>query len=137
MDIYGPGVMHTPVMADLIVKEEKVEATTESGGKTMDELKQEALQSAITKSNADVLVEPRYSTETKNGRTSVTVKGFPANYKNFRSATPSDTALLKIGFLQKAENASPNPIRKKSSAGLVITMVALAIGLLIATSSIE
>src|ERR1039458_322350 len=85
MDIYGSGVIQKPVVVDLDVKEAKVTGTsTETQGKAIDMIKQEAVADAIKKASADILVEPTFETITSNGKITVTVTGFPGTYKNFR-----------------------------------------------------
>lgn len=58
----------------------------------------------ILQAKADVLVEPRFTFEQgQAGRNSrkLTVTGYPATFKNFRSATPADFELLKSAELSQ------------------------------------
>src|SRR5688500_13907930 len=91
MDIYGPGVIQNPVVVDLKVDETKVFGTaTESQSNTLLSVKQKALIDAMKKSGADVIVEPVFETETKKGKTTATVSGYPAVYTNFRPIEAED-----------------------------------------------
>ncbi|MBK8947872.1 MAG: hypothetical protein IPM68_03145 [Flavobacteriales bacterium] len=83
MDIYGPGVIHHPVLVDLDVKETKVTGSTTIINSSSEENgKRLAVIEALKDSGADVLVQPVYQIETKGSRTTYTVTGFPATYKN-------------------------------------------------------
>lgn len=49
----------------------------------------------LQKCGADVLLEPQYIfTKNSFGERKIVVTGFPAKYKNFRTATPADAPLL-------------------------------------------
>ncbi len=102
LDIYGAGVVQNPVLVDLDVKDTKVEGKAEGSSSSIEAVKQDAVADAIEKANADVLVEPKYKTETSNGKTIATVTGFPATYKNFRPIREEDIKLLEAGITQKA-----------------------------------
>ncbi|HNW75073.1 MAG TPA: hypothetical protein PKN44_15695 [Bacteroidales bacterium] len=120
IDIYGSGVIHKPVIADLEVSEDKVTGTaTGKSGLGLTEIKKLAVVDAVNKVGADILVEPKFITETKNGWTTATVNGFPANYRNFRSIQAEDVELLKVGVLQKANVYVPSEERKKGRRFLV------------------
>lgn len=125
MDIYGSGVIQKPVVVDLIVSEDKVTGSaTEVQSRTLESVKQKAVVDAIKKSGADVLVEPAFETETKKGKTTATVTGFPGTYKNFRPIEQADFPLLEAGVLQKAEVYIPSAeVQKKSSAAAIIASV--------------
>jgi hypothetical protein len=134
MDIYGAGVIQTPVLVDLDVKDTKVTGTaTAVQGKSLEPVKQDAVADALKKSNADVLVEPKFETETSGGRITATVTGFPATYKNFRTIKADDVPLLKVGVTQKADVAQPATIgNKKGAATGVIVGSLLGLVLIIA-----
>lgn len=103
LDVYGT-VMHIPVVADLDVKQTKVSATVEFQGKEASEaIKNKVIGEALKISNADILIEPSFDIETKGSSSKITVKGFPATYKNFRNASPGDVELLKAGVIQKSD----------------------------------
>jgi len=102
LDIHGAGVVQNPVLVDLEVKETKVTGTAEGWNSSLEALKQNAIADAIAKTEADVLVDPKYQTETSNERITVTVTGFPATYKNFRPMKEEDIKLLEAGITQKA-----------------------------------
>ncbi|MBL7985507.1 MAG: hypothetical protein JNM91_10935 [Flavobacteriales bacterium] len=135
LEIYGPGVIHSPVIADLDVKEEKVTGTAVGSSASLSTVKNLALVDAIKKANADVLVSPSFELETKGRSTTATVTGFPANYRNFRSATPADSLLVKAGYMHRVNTAvvDDSPARKGKGGGVAIAVVlvlaALVIGL--------
>ncbi|GAA4517230.1 hypothetical protein [Sphingobacterium thermophilum] len=105
MDIIGPGVIHVPVLADLEVQPNKQQLTrTYTKVITMEMAKNNVIRDLIKQHNADVLIEPTFESETKSGATTITVKGWPATYKNFRQITKEDVAILEVAphYLQKA-----------------------------------
>jgi hypothetical protein len=109
IDIYHTGIIQKPVVVDLDVKETKVSgiATENSESASIETVKQEAIVDAVKKANADILVEPMFTTETIGEKITVTVSGFPANYKNFRSIKHEDLELLNTGNLQKVKVYEP------------------------------
>jgi DNA/RNA endonuclease YhcR with UshA esterase domain len=124
-DINGAGVIQKPVIVDMEVKEEKVFGTSNGKGKQItDDLKNQAIADAVKKSNADVLIEPRFETDIKGRRITVTVTGFPANYKNFRPIKQEDVELLKASKVQQVETS--RALHVKSKGGRVV--LALGIG---------
>ncbi len=137
MGIYGAGVMHLPVVADLDVKNEKVEGVATVKTSSVEIAKQAALHDAITKSGADVLVEPSYDIQIKGDKITVKVTGFPANYKNFRQMKPQDTTLIKAGVIQKPKvekaqgyTVQPDKVLKKVFLG-TLTAVGLIVGMVL------
>ncbi len=119
LDIYGSGVMHIPVVADLKVQQQKVSATIVTDeGVVSESAKQKAIAEAIEKANADILVEPNFKTKTEGSMVTITVTGFPATYKNFRNATQTDVDLLRVGILQESEKAEGGKESKKSKGWL-------------------
>jgi len=125
-DIYGTGVIQKPVLVDMDVKEEKVTATINARGKKVnDDLKNQVLAEAIKKSNADVLVEPRFETDVKGRKITVTVTGFPATYKNFHTIKQDEVELLKLGKVKEVETM--DGIQTKSKAGKVVLFLGLGI----------
>ena len=136
LDIYGSGVMHTPVIADLEVRDTKISGTkTGSTSNALHLLKLEAVATALRTASADVLVEPSYQIETTGSKVTVTATGFPANYKNFRKMTVADTVLVKPVLLMRAQSVDPVPAKKKrkgagvlAGIGAAAAVVALAAG---------
>lgn len=110
MDIVGPGVIHKPIVVDLDVNQVKsVSTSTFSGIESMQNAKNDVVRQLLKEHNADVLVEPTFETESKNGKTQLTVKGWPATYKNFRPIEEKDLKFLEVrpNYLQKAETYQP------------------------------
>lgn len=137
MDIYGSGVIQKPVVADLVVQQERVTGNATGYNQQIEIIKQKAVSDALQKSSSDVLIEPRFETETKNGRTVAIVTGYPATYSNFRPIVAEDVPLLQAGILQKAEVYTPSSTsQKKSSAGAIIG-IALLVGLVAAMTQIS
>ncbi len=102
-DIYGNGIMYKPVVADLEVRPTKVTASVEDKNVSEARLKKSALFKAMEQANADLIVEPIYIIEKNDRDIKVTVKGYPAVYKNFRTIQKDDIELLKAGSLQALE----------------------------------
>lgn len=91
----GPNVIQKPVVADLQVTETKVSGTaTGKRSQGVGDVKQMAIADALSKSNADVLIEPRYEIKTTFSMITVNVTGYPATYKNFRPMEASDTLFM-------------------------------------------
>ncbi len=99
-NVRGNGIVYRPVVADLEVKPEKVSATITERDVSVKDAKSTALVTVLEKSNADVLIEPMYVIEKNNKEVKVTVRGYPAVYKNFQSIQQSDIPLLNIGSTQ-------------------------------------
>ncbi len=93
-DSHYNGVTHITVMTDLDVKDTRVTGIAIGLSAKVEQLKVDAAANAIDKANADILIEPRYKTETINGKTTVTATGYPASYKNFRAITKKDIEML-------------------------------------------
>lgn len=126
MNIYGPGVLHNPVIADLDVKSTKVQGTATGYSTNAKALEVEAIANAVRSAAADLLVEPMFTHEPAGGsRILVTVTGFPANYKNFRPATQADLPLVEAGIAQRANvvQATTEPARKKNGQGGIIVAI--------------
>lgn len=137
MDIINGGVYTKPLLADLDVKETKVTATAKGtlSKDGIDFVKNQAVASALKTTNGDILVEPKYDIETVGDDITVTVTGFPANYKNFRQLKAEDSTFLKNRVLLNAgsanlktnESTSVNQTtRKKPILNTVISIVSLA-----------
>ena len=139
MEIYGPGVIHRPVMVDLDVQQTKVSATkTYTSNTSNATAKDELISQALKDSHADVLVEPTFDSETIGSHVQMTVQGFPATYKNFRPMQAEDVPLLQAGVLQQAKEAEPavqDAPRKKGGGAAAVVVILLIAGLLGALSA--
>ena len=93
--IRDTGVFHVPVIADLDVSQTKVTGTASGSIDDLYMLRVRAVNNALAVNNADVLLEPRFSIESTTRGTTVSVIGFPANYRNFRSITESDSLMIR------------------------------------------
>ncbi|GAB4281663.1 MAG: hypothetical protein Kow0068_06180 [Marinilabiliales bacterium] len=131
LDIYGAGVIQIPVVVDLEVSEKKVTGSSEGYSSNIESIKQDAIADALKSSNADVLVEPKFETETSGGITKATVTGFPATYKNFRSLKEEDIKLLEAGFTQKAVVYEPKKVIKtKNNSTIIVLSTFIGLGIL-------
>lgn len=139
LDIVGPGVIHKPVIADLDVNQEKVSKTVElKNVLSLDAAKNEAVRDLLNEKNADILVEPTFDSSTKMGKTTLTVHGWVANYKNFRPVEEKDIKLLEIrpnNF--KADTYQPVTEKKKAKGlGWIIVAGLATIGGVVAAASL-
>ena len=115
LDITGAGVMHLPVVADLDVSDVKKSHTiTLSKVENMAAARNTAISELLEKESGDVLVEPKFITETRGSKTELTVTGWPAKYRNFRKMTLDDLKLIEVQpHLYKANTAQPAVEKKK------------------------
>ena len=114
LDINGAAVIQKPTIVDLDVNGAKVSGRAVAKfGENIEDVKLLLVAEVLRKSNADVLVEPRYAFETVNNETTISVSGFPATYKNFRPLKEEDLKLINLGLSQKAEVIEPSPSIKK------------------------
>lgn len=116
IDIVGSGVIHKPVIADLDVSQQKISKTIKL--KSMESLegaKNEIIRELLKENNADLLVEPKFESKTENGKTELTVNGWLAYYKNFRTLEEKDIKLLEVRptVLNRVETAQPILTEKK------------------------
>jgi len=118
-----PGaVLHQPVTSNLEVR------NTRATGRATVTLRQEALgrnnalRAAIASAQADVLVAPTYTVERDGSNLTVTVTGYPATYKDFRSATAADLELLSAAAADKSDAATSEaaPVLPISKTGRLI-----------------
>ena len=130
-DVLGPTVIQKPVIVDLDVKEIRVSGTATDRRSTPDnELKQAALNDAITKSGADVIVEPRYEIITKGSKSTVNVTGYPATYKNFRPMEVQDSIFINKAQLNSATKSNIKRNGKRNKAiGFTLGGIAAAVGI--------
>lgn len=97
IDISGVGVIHKPVIADLEVAQEKSTKTIViKNMESLNNAKNEIIRMLLIENNADLLVEPKFDSKTKNGKTELTVTGWLAFYKNFRTVEEKDLKLIEI-----------------------------------------
>ena len=134
MDIYGSGVIQQPIIAEMQVSTNKVTGRASSNrAGSLHELKQRALADALSRSRADIIVEPIYETVRDGNRVSATVRGFPAVYVNFRPITDADIPLIEAGVLQRATTAETlhEVESSNSNTRTILSFVALLGGLVL------
>ena len=124
-NIYGPKITQVPTLADLNVKETKIKGKAEgNSSSTISGLKSLAVSDALKKSNADVLVEPRYDVLQTSTKITVEVSGYPATYKNFRPMEEKDTTIVKYSRMQystgKLTTGSVSETKGKGMTGKII-----------------
>ena len=128
MEIHGPGVIQNPVIADLDVQEQKVRGTATGRWSAATSVKQMARVNAFNTANADVLIAPVHEIGTKGNKTTVTVTGFAATYKNFRNATVGDSTLVEAAYmLQPNTVVVDDPPTRKASSGWIAGIAGLVV----------
>jgi hypothetical protein len=116
IDISGVGVIHKPVIADLDVKEEKITKTIMLKNlESLENAKNEIIRELLNENNADLLVEPKFESKTKNGKTELTVTGWLAYYKNFRTIEEKDIKLHEVrpAIINRVETSQSSILEKK------------------------
>jgi len=118
LDVLGAGVIQLPVVAELDVSSKKASFTqTFSNSSSSTDTKNEVIRSLLKQYNADVLIEPIFESITQGTKTTLTVSGYPATYKNMRTIEQRDLDLIEIDptFIQKTqENVSVTEAKGKS-----------------------
>lgn len=113
-------VEQIPTVVDLNVSESKVcgETTWDSGlfrrSRSIKEETSNVIADIVNANNADVLVQPEYTTTTSRlnifaTRYTLKVTGYPATYTHFRPATMADVKLIndfKYGYANEAPMAT-------------------------------
>lgn len=123
LQISCASVRQMPVVAELAVSD--IRATADTCYKSYfwntreAAMKRNVASSLLAASNADVLVHPMTDVEKENLKfpyvsTKVKVSGYPAHYKNFRSATAEDFEVL--------DKADGKDVEEQSEGGIVINI---------------
>ncbi len=108
MEITKTGVIQNTVIVDIDIKEKKVTGVATGKVTATASVKVDAVVEALKPLNADLLVEPSYSTVTSGSNITITVTGFPAYYKNFRPLTKKEIPLLNAGKVKSLNTVSPS-----------------------------
>lgn len=100
-------ILQKPIIAELEVREAKVTNTTTVLSKqyNIEDAKQLALAELLRANKADILVSPDYDIVSDMNQITVTVTGYAASYKNFKSITANDSNWIKQSL---RVNANPN-----------------------------
>lgn len=129
-------VVQYPTVADLDISHQKVSKSTSWFSLfsfTSPILRRDNLIAELIQENdADVLVEPHFIFTNKTfGRSSITVFGYPATFKNFRKATESDLEALRCGRrdIYDVSNSCPRHEKKKDKKNAKKGKAALSNGL--------
>lgn len=97
IDIVGAGVLYKPVVADLDVNQQKISKTvTLKNVENLDLAKNDVIRDLLNENNADLIIEPKFQSKTTNSTTELTVTGWLAYYKNFRTIEEKDIKLLEV-----------------------------------------
>lgn len=98
MFIKKQGIIQRPLMADIEVGKEKKSLTRTYKNVTVNMAKEMLIADFIHENNADLIVQPLFSTKTENttakANVEVSLSGYPANYRNIRNYEPKDSSLL-------------------------------------------
>lgn len=97
IDISGVGVIHKPVIADLDINQQKISKTMVlKNVSSMSSAQDNLIREILSEHKADLLVEPKFESKTQNGKTELTVTGWLAYYKNFRTIEEKDIKLIEV-----------------------------------------
>ncbi|MCB0477525.1 MAG: hypothetical protein KDC84_05150 [Crocinitomicaceae bacterium] len=113
-DIVNQTIFTRPMVADVDVNvNKKIEGYAED--KMLDDAKSKARHDALTKSGADIIVDPVYSYEKPMyGKYKVTVQGYFGKYTAVKPMDIPDTTLWKTGLksnvVNKAMDSGKKPI---------------------------
>ncbi len=127
-----PRIVQKPTVADIQVDEKKVSGT-HSGKVTtisLENIKNEAVATALKTVNADILVEPRFETTVNGSLTTVMVSGFPATFKNFRTMKDDDISLMQLGAVRQVSAFVPPTVTTKKSSGGKIALITIGTAVL-------
>lgn len=97
-------VMQVPTVADLNVKTERVQATHtwkwkffSIGQPSLAQRKKNLVYDIVSEAKADVLIEPQVRLTKKFfGTRTLTISGYPATYKNFRTPSEADLKAIRV-----------------------------------------
>ncbi len=130
-------LMAKPIVVDITVEKRKIEGRATIKNQTYgaevatQAAKNLAVIDAVKKGDADIIVQPLFEVESKNGVTTASVSGYAGKYKEFRQATEQDT--LAFNLRQGYGSAVPDyvtpgevKITKKSGNPALIVLVSLA-----------
>jgi hypothetical protein len=135
------GIVQRPLIVDLEVGK-KASITKTYKNVTTDMARQNTIEDFIRQNNADVIVQPLFTinTEDNNTKTTVTVtlSGYPANYKNFRPyeakdkelLIPKEYLLLPGDYPSRSFSAAQTTETKKGTGGKVLAGTAVLGGLI-------
>lgn len=138
-EIANDNIIQKPVVAELEVKETKVTnvVTVLTKEHNVESAKELATAELLKQNKADVLVSPDYEILTNPNQITVTVYGYPATYKNFKTITANDSSWikqsLKINSLSTTQGTNNNIqtnkplVPKKKNGGLIAAVVLGAI----------
>ena len=149
IEVYKPALTANPLITDLDIQDAKVSGAATGSTINVAKLKDEAIADAIKKSNSDVIIHPSYSVVSKSNKSTVTVTGFAATYKNFRPVAERDSIFFKpdnqLKDNQFTNNIANNdakvktekkPVKKVKSKQWIKKAVVIYIGVLVIATTI-
>ncbi len=112
------GIIQRPLIADLEVGKQKITLNKTYKNVLLSTAKQQIIEEFIRSNNADLIVQPFFSTQsestTAKSTIQITLTGYPANYRNIRNYEPKDREnLLPVEYLL---NHGIYPVRAVSAA---------------------
>ncbi len=128
-EIYGPGVLQLPVVAELKVDDQKVSTTIQPPkGTSIAEAKTIAIREILKKTGGDILVQPTVEYEIFKRKITMTATGYSAKYINFHQLTPEEVPLFEAGILQKPKVDTPvlTQRNKRTARNVALGTVGLA-----------
>ena len=134
LDIYGSGVIQSPVITNLVVNPKKFTSSYSGVGiQDIPHHKSQAIAKAMEENKSDVIIEPTFEIVTTSTSIKITTTGYSGAYKNFRTMTGADTSLLvDAGIINYNNNSAIEPIykqqKKKGKGGLIVLAILLVIG---------
>ena len=134
------GIVQRPLVTDLEVGKDKTKLSRTYENVTVAKAKENIMGEFIQQTNADLIVQPYFSTSTIGSAYSATVTvsltGYPAFYKNIRMYDPKDSSNFKLrAYINNEENkpltSEDAPVIKKGKGWQTVGGIVL-LGLLIA-----
>jgi len=110
LDVVKSGVFTKPKVADLKIDASRVIGSASGNVKeeTFESIKSKALQDALKKSSADILVEPIYEVERDDKTLVARVSGFPAKVTSFKDIVADDTLAFSMASKFYVQSARLN-----------------------------
>lgn len=138
-DISETMIIQHPMITDLDVSASKVRGTATAANVELALVKDLAVENALKPSQADVMVEPRFTVSETGKTITVEVEGWPAHYTNFRNVSPADSTVLNLyssRTVRVYENEADLPEKKKAGKAILVSLgVAVSTVILILLAS--
>lgn len=142
------GIIQRPLIADMEVGKQKQTISRTYKNVTVATAKQNVIEEFIRTNNADLIVQPLFTTDAQSTSMKTTVvitlSGYPATYKNIRNYEPKDKeTLLPCEYIIGAQNSPTRttsegviaPKKKKNNALAAIGLTAIIGGVVAAATT--